>query len=139
ELSDKNQELQTVNEALRRSNEDLEHFAYLASHDLQEPLRNITTYIELLDRLTTTRFNETERQLFGVVSKSAQRMSTLIRDVLAYAGLSRDATPRVPTNLNDSLAVAIEHLSERIAMSGAQLDIGPLPTIMGDTMQMSWV
>jgi two-component system sensor histidine kinase/response regulator len=139
ELSEKNEELQTVNEALRRSNEDLEHFAYVASHDLQEPLRNITTYIELLDRLTTTRFNDTERQLFGVVTTSAQRMSTLIRDVLAYAGITRAAAPRVPTNLNDSLAVAIENLSERIATSGAMLDAGPLPTVMGDTMQLSWV
>jgi signal transduction histidine kinase len=139
ELSEKNEELQTVNEALRRSNEDLEHFAYLASHDLQEPLRNITTYVELLDRLTTTRFNETERQLFGVVTNSAQRMSTLIRDVLAYAGINRDAAPRVPTNLNDSLAAAIENQADRIAMSGARLETGLLPTVMGDTMQLSWV
>jgi len=139
ELSDKNKELQKVNEALRRSNEDLEHFAYVASHDLQEPLRNITTYIELLDRLTTTRFNDTERQLFSVVTTSAQRMSLLIRDVLAYAGISRGAAPSVPTNLNDSLAVALENLAERIATSGATLDVGPLPTVMGDTMQLSWV
>jgi two-component system sensor histidine kinase/response regulator len=139
ELSAKNEQLQAVNEELRRSNDDLEHFAYVASHDLQEPLRNITTYLELLDRLTKTRFNQTERQLFSVVTTSALRMSALIRDVLSYAGISRGAARAAPTNLNDSLAVALENLAERIATSGALLDAGPLPTVMGDTMQLSWV
>jgi light-regulated signal transduction histidine kinase (bacteriophytochrome) len=59
--------------------------------------------------------------------------------VLSYAGITRDHGPRVPTNLNDSLAVAIDNLSERIATSGAMVDAGPLPTVMGDTMQLSWV
>ncbi|HLY17492.1 MAG TPA: ATP-binding protein [Bryobacteraceae bacterium] len=139
ELAEKNAELLRVNHALRRSNEDLERFAYIGSHDLQEPLRNITTHIQLLERLTAERFNESERHLFAVVLEGAQRMAGLIQDVLAYSGIGREQPELKPTALADALAMATGNLSEGIAAAGAEVTAGPLPAVLGDTPQLGRV
>lgn len=139
ELSEKNAELLQVNKALQRSNDDLEHFAYLGNHDLQEPLRNITTHIELLDRLTASRFTNEERQLFGVVVEGARRMSTLIQDVLTYSGVAREAPALRPASLDEALRLALDSLSEGIAACHASVVAGHLPEIMGDRVQLSRV
>jgi two-component system sensor histidine kinase/response regulator len=139
ELSDKNDELQLVNKALRNSNDDLEHFAYVASHDLQEPLRNISTYIELLEQLTAPRFSESERHLFAVVMDSAQRMRMLIRDVLAYSGINKENPVLKPTGLSECVALALENLAEAIGESAAVVDADQLPVITGDSSQLSRV
>ena len=139
ELLRKNGELEEVNKALRRSNEDLEHFAYVASHDLQEPLRNITTFVELLQARASTRFDDSERQMFSIVVESALRMSMLIRDVLAYAGIGRETQVVAPMNLNDSLAGALQSLSQGIADSEAVIESDNLPMVLGDPLQLSRV
>jgi signal transduction histidine kinase len=139
ELSEKNMELQRVNKALRRSNEDLEHFAYVGSHDLQEPLRNITTHIELLERIAAPRFDESERQLFAVVLDGARRMSSLIHDVLAYSGIGKEPPELQRVLLEQSLAVALENLSERIAEAAVAVVAEQLPVVYGDSLQLSRV
>ena len=139
ELADKNVELTRVNQALRRSNEDLERFAYIGSHDLQEPLRNITTHIQLLDRLSGDRFSESERQLFAVIENGALRMSTLISDVLAYSGIAQQQPSLQPTSLDDSLALALQDLSESVAAADANVTFEPLPSVMGDAAQLGRV
>lgn len=139
QLLAKNRELEDVNKALRRSNEDLEHFAYVASHDLQEPLRNITTFVELLQARASTRFDESERQMFRIVVESALRMSMLIRDVLAYAGVGRETRQLTPTNLADPLGQALQNLSQGIADSAAIVETQDLPAVLGDSMQLTRV
>lgn len=139
ELSEKNTALNKANQALRRSNENLEHFAYVASHDLQEPLRAITTHLQLLERITTGRFNDTEQHLFNVVLKSAQRMSSLIHDVLTYAGLGEQMAELKPASLNEALAWALGNLSEGIAASDATIVARDLPAVMGDPKQLGHV
>jgi two-component system sensor histidine kinase/response regulator len=139
ELSEKNVELQLLNKALQRSNQDLEHFAYLGNHDLQEPLRNITTHIELLERTAASRFTESERQLFEVVIDGARRMTTLIQDVLAYSGIATETPTLSPTNLDEALQLAVKNLSEVIAKSSACVTAGELPMIYGDYQQLSRV
>jgi two-component system sensor histidine kinase/response regulator len=139
ELSEKNLELHQLNQALRRSNDDLEHFAYVASHDLQEPLRNITTHIQLLERIAALRFNEAERQLFGVVVDSAQRMRMLIHDVLAYSRIGKE-TPRLERHdLRESLETALENVSEAVTACGATVSAEFLPAVIGDGSQLSRV
>jgi len=139
ELSEKNAALNAANRALRRSNDDLEHFAYVASHDLQEPLRNITTHLQLLERITAGRFDASERQLFNVVVKSAQRMSLLIHDVLAYSGLGKQVMELQPTDLNEALNWALQNLAEGIAEAGAAIVTGKLPVAKGDVVQLGQV
>jgi len=138
-LQDKNAELQVLNQALRRSNNDLEHFAYIASHDLQEPLRNITTHIQLLERTVADRFEEGERRLFRVVADGAQRMSSLIRDVLAYSAMGRHAPQFSPMSLDESLFEALRNLAERISSTNAAITSRHLPTVTGDPTQLTQV
>jgi signal transduction histidine kinase len=102
-LSEKNAELNSANNALESSNRDLEDFAYIASHDMQEPLRTISTHIELLDRSVAARFDESERHIFGFVREAARRMGQLI-SVLAYSSIRREAPPLKPTNLGEAMA-----------------------------------
>jgi two-component system sensor histidine kinase/response regulator len=137
ELSAKNAELQRLNHALRRSNDDLEWFAFIASHDLQEPLRNIIIYVQLLESLTASRFNDTERGYFRIIAEGGLRMGLLIRDVLAYSGIGREVPVLKPTNLDDALAMALQDLSGAIAESGATVSAAKLPVVHGDAAQLA--
>jgi len=139
ELSLKNFELQRVNKALRRSNEDLEHFAYLGSHDLQEPLRNITTHIELLERRAGPRWDEEDRRLCEVAKDGARRMRTLIRDMLAYSGIDHETPVLKPIPLGEALRLALESLSNVMQDSSVVLSAGALPNVLGDVNQLSRV
>ena len=121
---------------LRRSNEELEQFAYVASHDLQEPLRKIQAFG---DRLKV-KFNPTlgpdgndylERML-----SSATRMRQLINDLLAYSRLTTKSRAFVPVNLGTIAVGMLSDLEIRIQQSDARIEIGPLPTIDADPLQM---
>ncbi len=139
QLSEKNAELQRVNQNLQRSNYDLEHFAFLANHDLQEPLRNITTHLQLLERSTAQRFNEAERHLFETVLEGARRMRMLIDDMLRYSSAGRDESALKPTSLNLALRLALEDLSESIAASDGAVEAGPLPDVAGNHLRLRQV
>lgn len=139
QLSEKNAELQRVNQNLQRSNYDLEHFAFLANHDLQEPLRNITTHLQLLERSTAQRFNEADRHLFETVLDGAQRMRLLIDDVLRYSSAGREESALKPTSLNLALRLALEDLSESIAASDGAVEAGPLPDVAGNHLRLRQV
>ena len=139
QLSEKNAELQRVNRDLQRSNYDLEHFAFLANHDLQEPLRNITTHLQLLERSTAQRFDEAERHLFETVLDGARRMRLLIDDVLRYSSAGREESALEPTSLNLALRLALEDLSESIAASDGAVVAGPLPDVAGNHLRLRQV
>ena len=139
QLSEKNAELQRVNQNLQRSNYDLEHFAFLANHDLQEPLRNITTHLQLLERSTAQRFNEADRHLFETVLDGARRMRLLIDDVLRYSSAGREESALEPTSLNLALRLALEDLSESIAASDGAVEAGPLPDVAGNHLRLRQV
>jgi signal transduction histidine kinase len=138
-LSEKNAELNSANDSLKSSNQDLEDFAYIASHDLQEPLRTISTHIELLDRLVGARFDESERRVFGFVKDAARRMSNLISDVLAYSSIRREAPTLKPVKLAEPVAWALENLSESLAACDGKVTVGELPVVWGDALQLSQV
>ena len=139
ELLEKNIELNAVNQALLRSNEDLEHFAWVASHDLQEPLRNISTHIQFLERIAAGRFDENERRVFSFVADGARRMSTLISDVLTYSRVGREQPVMQPVKLAEVVAWVLSNLSESIAEAGASVTAEGMPSVTGDFVQLSQV
>lgn len=140
QLSEKNEELHAVNQALQRSNEDLEQFAAVASHDLQEPLRTIITYLQILDSMAGDKFNDEERPLFSTVVEGAKRMSALIHDVLAYSQVGTETRVHQPTDLTDAVNWALENLSESLASCQGLVEVtDDLPSVLGDNSQLGQV
>jgi PAS domain S-box-containing protein len=124
--------------ALRRSNEDLEQFAYAASHDLQEPLRQVATFTQLLERkLQGSLDNETE--LFAnFIIEGSIRMSRLVQDLLTYSRITgeRDRV-EVKTKFERVLETAIASLQVSIRESMAEITRDPLPVVFGDPAQLT--
>lgn len=122
--------------ALARSNRELEQFAYVASHDLQEPLRKIQAFATLLDESARDRLDLDERQALDYLTDAATRQRALINDLLAY---SRARTrPRVlrPVALGEIMVEVLADLDIEVERKQAVLDIGPLPTLEADRGQM---
>jgi PAS domain S-box-containing protein len=131
--------LRTSNEELRRANRELEEFAYVASHDLQEPLRMINIYTELVTRQVRTR--QHVREEYAVyISENVLRMEQLIRDLLSYSRVVHSDEPAQGTaDLSVALSEALRTLGGRIDEAGAKVTVGPLPVVRGDVMQLSLV
>ncbi len=117
---------------LARSNADLEQFAYVASHDLSEPLRKVTNFCQLLERQYADQLDDRARQYMAFMVDGARRMQALINDLLDFSRVGRSAESFVPVDLNLSLARALTNLDQPIAESGAQVQHGDLPTVPGD-------
>jgi PAS domain S-box-containing protein len=126
------QELREANEALLRTNEDLERFGFLASHDLQEPLRMITAYAQLLARSLQLSPEDERREFLRQIVEGAQRMRVLIGDLLTYTRVRLE--PDEPTgtvDLNSVMDVVRENLRTSIEESGAEIVGDPLPRLRG--------
>lgn len=119
---------------LNKSNHDLEQFAYIASHDLQEPLRKIRNFTELLGSNITK--EETAKKYLGKIDVASTRMSALIRDVLNYSRLSRSESLFETVNLNTVLSRAISDVELIIEEKNAVIKVAPLPQISGITLQL---
>lgn len=122
--------LRQSNKMLQSKNNDLEQFAYVASHDLQEPLRTVASYVELLDRQYSSNFDANARQYMGFVVQSTHRLKKLIKDLLEYSRIGRNyhsGKLNANTLVNE---VAIE-LNALISESKAALAVSDLPTIHG--------
>ena len=124
---------------LRRSNEDLEHFAHVASHDLQEPLRTVTSYVQLLARRYEGKLDADADDFIRFIVKGTQRMQTLINDLLTYSRVSTHAKPPEPTDCEAVMSEVMSNLEMAIKESGAEITCGPLPTVMADRGQLSQV
>ena len=120
---------------LQRSNESLRQFAYVASHDLQEPLRKIQAFGDML-KATYAEPLGNGVDLLNRMQAAAGRMSSLIRDLLAYSRLSILQEAMQPVALSDVLTQVIDDLELSIAETGATVDVGDLPTVSGDTSQL---
>jgi signal transduction histidine kinase/CheY-like chemotaxis protein len=121
---------------LERSNKDLEVYAYVASHDLQEPLRSVTGFCELLRDRYRGQFDEQADRWFDKIIRGAGRMKTMIQDVLAYSQVQSGGQRLCPTDLARVFDEAVENLSQPIRESGAQVTRDELPTIVCDPTQM---
>jgi PAS domain S-box-containing protein len=130
-------ELKQANEALQRSNADLEQFAYAASHDLQEPLRMISLYTQLLREEYAPVVDETARSYVEFAVSGAQRMERLLQDLMAYSRVS--AAPASKTETSDAtvaLQAALGNLEAAIRKSGARFHAGDLPTVTAPSVHL---
>ena len=117
---------------LRRSNTELEQFAYVASHDLREPLRKVTSFCQLLAERYAGQLDERADQYIGYAVDGATRMNQLINDLLAFSRVGREAPNLIPTPLNDIVAAALADLGTAIEESDASVSVGALPTVAVD-------
>ena len=130
ELSRRNRELADLKANLRRANLDLEQFAFSASHELREPLRNLALYSEKLRRKSQPALDDDSRECLSIVLNSAERMEALFRDLLAFIQVS--ATPPMPDADIDSNAVlenVLAKLQGLIRKTGAAIQADPLPPL----------
>ncbi|GAB3891751.1 PAS domain-containing sensor histidine kinase [Spirosoma agri] len=130
-----NEELNETNYFLSRSNDNLEKFAYVASHDLQEPLRKVQSFGDLLKERYGDQLGDGVVYLDRMQS-AASRMSTLIRDLLTYSRISTRRDRVNPTSLVEVMDRVLTSLELRIQETGATVNIDPLPTVQGDSSQL---
>jgi signal transduction histidine kinase len=125
--------------ALERSNQDLMQFAYIASHDLQEPLRMVSNYTELLERRYASHLNEEARLFMRYAIDGARRMQELIGDLLMYAQIERDSVLFRPIEVKAAVDRALQSLRLALEEQMARVHIDELPVIVGDEAQMAQV
>jgi signal transduction histidine kinase len=134
-----NERLKAMNQELSRSNEDLQQFAYVASHDLQEPLRTIATFVSLVQRTAKAKLTAAEMEYLEHIVDGSRRMRTLIDDLLQYSQLDMGTTTAAPVKLNAPLQWALENLGQAISQSGAVVTAEELPIVAGDATQLGHV
>jgi PAS domain S-box-containing protein len=128
--------LKDKTDELARSNEDLEQFAYVASHDLQEPLRTVTSYVQLLARRYQGRLDSDADEFIGFAADGAVRMWKLINDLLTYSRVGMRGNELEPTDSEAVLAQSVNDLKVSIEENGALVTHDPLPTVMADLPQL---
>jgi signal transduction histidine kinase len=133
------EKLKQTSADLERSNTDLQQFAYVASHDLTEPLRMITSYLELLTSRAQDKLGAEEREFIGYAVDGARRMRTLIQDLLAYARVDTRGRPLGPTDCERVLETVLANLKVAIDESGVVIEHEPLPAVEGDDIQLAQV
>jgi light-regulated signal transduction histidine kinase (bacteriophytochrome) len=124
-------------EELRRSNADLEQFAYIASHDLQEPLRMVASYTQLLERRYASRLDDAAREFIGYAVDGAVRMQQFIVGLLQYSRVGREPWVLQEVNLQKAFEHAAANLRIAIEESGAKVESRALPVVEGDPRQLT--
>jgi two-component system, chemotaxis family, sensor kinase Cph1 len=128
--------LQQAHEELKRSNAELEQFAYVASHDLQEPLRMVASYTQLVMRRYGDKLDKDAHEFMHYVVDGAARMKQLIEDLLAYSRVGTRQRDFKPIEVEAALKRALANLKAAIEESGAAVTRDPLPTVKGDEVQL---
>lgn len=131
--------LEQKNRELTQINQELEHFAYVASHDLQEPLRTITSFIQILDKRYIHKLDEDAQQFMGFVVEGAKRMQTLIHDLLEYSRINRFNTGYEKIDLNEIFNTINRVLKDKIESHDALVLSENLPTVYGNRLQLTQV
>jgi signal transduction histidine kinase len=126
-------------EELARSNADLEQFAYVASHDLQEPLRMVSAYTQLLADRYRGKLDEQADKYINYAVDGAVRIQSLIQDLLAFSRVGRQETAVKITDCNEIVERAVKNLRAAILESGAVVTHGPLPRLMANGLQLEQV
>ncbi len=129
-------QLQAYAVELERSNRELQDFAYVASHDLQEPLRKIQVFGERLRMKYYDTLDETAQDYLMRMDDAAKRMKKLIQDLLEFSRVTTHAQPFAPIDLNEVVAGVLQDLETRIAETEANIKVGVLPTIEAEPTQM---
>jgi signal transduction histidine kinase len=135
-LSTQARELALASEELKRSNDELQQFAYVASHDLQEPLRMVGSYCQLLQRRYQGKLGPDADEFIGFAVEGAKRMQRLINDLLLYSRVGTKGKQFVETPLEQVLAGALANLTIAVEEAKAEITHDPLPTVCGDDVQL---
>ena len=135
-LVERAREVERVNRELARSNRELESFASVASHDLQEPLRKITAFGDRLKSQCGDALTDKGRDYLERMQNAATRMQSLIEDLLSYSRVTTRGQPFVPVSLGGVTREVLSDLELRIERTGARVEVGDLPTIEADPTQM---
>jgi PAS domain S-box-containing protein len=136
ELARSNSELMRLTDELARSNSELEQFTHVASHDLQEPLRMVSSYTQLLARRYSGRLDEDADEFIAYAVDGANRMQGLIEDLLAYARVGSRGRELEPVDLQAIVTQLLESMSATLADSGGRVQVGELPMVMADPTQI---
>ncbi len=132
-------ELLEFAERLRRSNEELERFAYVASHDLQEPLRPIVSFSQLLQRRYAGQLDDEADDYLAFIVEGGQRLQTLIRDLLQFSRLDATAAPPAPTDAGRVVENVVLRFAAPIRTAGVTVEAGDLPVVLVDPIQLDMV
>lgn len=135
-LAEQAHKLQQAMEELQRSNSELEQFAYVASHDLQEPLRMVASYCQLLQRRYAAKLDGDAHEFIGFAVEGAKRMQSLINDLLLYSRVGTKGKPFVAAPLEQVLTAALANLTVSIEEATAEITHDPLPVVQGDEVQL---
>ncbi len=122
---------------LVRSNKELEQFAYVSSHDLKEPLRMVTVFVELLKKHLEGKLDEEAEEYIGYVVQGSRRMLNLINDLLAYSQVGKELEAFTKVDCNLAAKNAIDNLMQSIKESAAELTVEPLPCCLGNPTQLT--
>jgi len=125
-----------LQDSLTESNTALEQFAYVASHDLQEPLRTMTAYSQLLTNKYQDRLDADANQFLSFLVSASARMSALVQDLLSYARIATELERPSSIALDEDLEAALTHLDQAVKESGAVITHDPMPTVPVDRGQM---
>ena len=135
-VEERTEELLKSNIELKRSNEELERFAYVSSHDLQEPLRMVTLYSQLLERRYKDNLDSDADDFIEYIIEGAQRMRQLIDDLLEYSRVKSQAAEFEKVNLEQALEAVLHNLSISIIENNVKISHDPLPIVFADKNQM---
>jgi PAS domain S-box-containing protein len=135
-VAERTLELQNLNYELKRTNQNLEEFAYAASHDMKEPIRKIHLFADRLKNELDEKLTETQRHLFSRVENATNRMNTLIEDLLTYSIISRGMSHMEDVDLHLKVQNVLVDLEVEIEEKKAEIEIGNLPVIRGQKRQM---
>ncbi len=135
-VTERTEELTRSNEALARSNRDLEEFAFVASHDLQEPLRKVQAFGDRLARLSGDQLTGDAKDCVARMLDGARRMQTMVTDLLTFSRFSSQAPTFKPVDLGEIAQEVVDDLEVQIAEAKGRVEIGTLPKIEADPRQM---
>jgi light-regulated signal transduction histidine kinase (bacteriophytochrome) len=138
-LRKSNEKLRQFATQLERSNRELQDFAYVTSHDLQEPLRKIVVFGEQLREKNAGRFTPESLDCLDRMQEAAARMQALINDLLAFSRIITKAQPFTPVNLAEVAAAVVDDLKGRIELVKGRVEVGTLPVIDAEPLQMRQV
>lgn len=133
------QDLDARSRELARSNSDLEQFAYVASHDLQEPLRKVASFCQLLQRRYQGQLDERADQYIEFATDGAKRMQVLINDLLSFSRVGRQGEAMRPVDLGELVDRATENVDRALEDTGGTVERGELPTVLGEPALLTTV
>ncbi len=129
-------EVSNKNKKLEDANTELERFAFIASHDLKTPLRNISSFLKLIERKIENGYTQDIQEYLDYASLNAKRMHNLVQDILTFSRMNNENVPFQTIDLNKVVNHAINNLQDLVKQTGADLQIERLPTVVGNQAQL---